>query len=207
MAQGVRITRAVVETSSFAARAPREVTVMLYERGLYVAEESEATRREWHVGQGGGRVGRPVALERLRLTEVEGVWHPHLIWSGREIRIHANPEVPAVYALMRRNGGGWHRVMEIPLVCPTCMETAWAPTYVGTTAEGMWFYLDCMWPTATLEYPQSLEELAALIERYGAGCRPRVVLAGRVVEEMEFSPTSPPAAEAVIAALRRHLRA
>ena len=199
------MTRAVVEASSLAARAPREVTVMLYERGLYVAEESEATRREWHIGQ----PGRFVAAERLRLSEIDTGWppHPHLVWGGRTIRIHANPEVPAVYALMRRNGSGWHRVMEIPLVCPTCVGTAWAPVFLGTTAEGAWFYLDCMWPTATLEYPRSAEELGELVRRYGTGFRPNIVIAGRVVEEMEFSPTSPPAAETVMEALRRHLRA
>ena len=203
MAQGVRITRTVTEASSFAARAPKEVVAILYERGLYVAEEG--VQREWHVGQGGGRVGRPVALERLRLTEVDTGWFYHLIWSGREVRIHANPEVPAVYVLWRN--GEWRRVMEVPLICPLCNGTAWAPTYVGTTAEGMWFYLDCMWPTATLEYPRSVEELGELVRRYGTGFRPRVVLAGRVVEEMEFSPLRPPAAETVMEALRRHLRA
>ena len=197
-----RITRAIIEASSFAARAPKEVVAILYERGLYVAEESEATRREWHVG----RPGRPAALERLRLTEVDTGWfHPHLIWSGRTIRIHANPEVPALYVLWRN--GEWRRVVEVPLICPTCVQTAWAPVYLGTTAEGAWFYLDCMWPSAHLEYPRSAEELGELIRRYGTGFRPNIVIAGRVVEEMEFSPTSPPAAETVMEALRRHLRA
>jgi len=195
-----RITRAVAEASALAARAPREIMVMLYERGFHVVEE--AVQREWHVG----RPGRVVALERLRLSEIDTGWfHPHLIWSGHTIRIHANPEVPALYVLWRN--GEWRRVMEVPLVCPTRAESAWAPVYLGTTAEGAWFYLDCMWPTATLEYSQSLEGLGELIRRYGTGFRLRVVIAGRVVEEMEFSPINPPAAETVMEALRRHLRA
>jgi hypothetical protein len=182
-----RVTTDAVEINSLVAARPERILAVLEREpvnGLWQLTLSDPeTRNVWRLGYYIDHYEtREVEMQDELQRERWPGW-PHagpdvIAWRGKHVRIAADSSV------IRVEIGAWH--LEYPRLCPFAQHALEEPVFLGTTAEGRWFFMDCM--GGRRAYPGSLKGLEREVELRACHCGKlhwlvwHVVRRGEIVE-------------------------